>query len=337
MSRYLGVEACNQGLFYFISYNSEDESTVSMYAKEMKHYDFPLWYDDGILVGEKWEKQIADNIEKCEAVIMFLSKKLFAKDDSYVHKEYKMAKDFFGKKIYIVLLDEVDKKDIPNRFLMWWIDAQELQWIYASQFASVHECVEKIMETVGFSKDKKDLIKRLKEKYNNLSDEEKHEVVENYWDVSLKNNTLLSKATFFAEMQVKGLAGMDRRKDNEPYINVFNDGNNFITIGGKTINSKTVMCFHAGPYDAEKIEIYREGELIYTIGGLLDIYYDKIKMYYDEINDLLYVSYISVSRTAASKKMTNVDCEVNDCIGVSIISNPSDEAIGNDFKELVIL
>jgi len=35
--------------------------------------------------------------------------------------------------------------------------------------------------------------------------------------------------------------------------------------------------------------------------------------------------------------MTNVDCEVNDCIGVSIISNPSDEAIGNDFKELVIL
>ena len=39
----------------------------------------PMWYDNGIKVGTAWENEIAERIENCTAVIMFLSKNIFLK------------------------------------------------------------------------------------------------------------------------------------------------------------------------------------------------------------------------------------------------------------------
>ena len=72
-----------------------------------------IWYDYGLEIGFKWEKQIADNLQACEAVIMFFSKKIFNKEDSYVRIEYDIAKQF-GKVVYVVLLEDIDDHSVPN-------------------------------------------------------------------------------------------------------------------------------------------------------------------------------------------------------------------------------
>ncbi len=96
MSRYLGFKAVESGEYYFVSYNSQDEKRVSEYALAMNKAGVPMWYDDGIEVGKKWEKQIADKIEGCVAVIIFLSKNIF----KYVGNFYNNSMHGKGKMIY---------------------------------------------------------------------------------------------------------------------------------------------------------------------------------------------------------------------------------------------
>ena len=116
MSRNLGIKASNKGEFYFVSYNSEDEARVSEYVQLLYKHGVTLWYDDGIRKSKKWEEELADNLEKCKAVIMFISKNIFKKQESYVKTEFNIAKNIFCKEIYIIHLDEIKHSDIPNRY-----------------------------------------------------------------------------------------------------------------------------------------------------------------------------------------------------------------------------
>ena len=100
MARDLGIQVTEKEEFYFISYNSEDKDRVADYVKSLDEYGLQMWYDKGLHVGDKWENEISSRIEKCQAVIMFITKGIFEKDKSYVHKEYKIATEFFDKKIF---------------------------------------------------------------------------------------------------------------------------------------------------------------------------------------------------------------------------------------------
>ena len=107
MARDLGVSYTNKQPYYFISYNKEDEKRVAKYAAELAKLNVPLWYDNGIKIGSEWENEIAERIDKCEAVIMFLSKNIFLKEKSYVHSEFELATNYSHKKVYIMMLDDI--------------------------------------------------------------------------------------------------------------------------------------------------------------------------------------------------------------------------------------
>lgn len=115
---------------YFISYNSEDADRVAEIARELNRHGIPLWYDYGLShCGSDWDEQIADHVESCKAVIMFITKNVFLKPKSYVEMEYQMATDHFDKNVYIVMLDYIDKKSIPNKYVRWWINLTHQHWI----------------------------------------------------------------------------------------------------------------------------------------------------------------------------------------------------------------
>ena len=148
LSRYLGFEAVENGEYYFVSYNSNDERIVSEYAVSLHNAGVPMWYDDGLKVGEKWEKQIAEKIAGCKAVIIFLSKNTLRKEESFVHKEYKMA-CFYDKQIFVVLLDKIEKNNIPFDYIGWWIEIIERQTVCAYDCKSNIDCTQKIIDAIG--------------------------------------------------------------------------------------------------------------------------------------------------------------------------------------------
>lgn len=159
MARNLGVSYTENKPYYFISYNSEDEIQVAAFARELEKFGIPMWYDHGIKLGTEWENEIAERIDTCEAVIMFLSKNIFVKENSYVHKEFELATEYSEKTVYVVMLDEIKKPEVPVRFRGWWTEVTRLQCVNAFQYASENECIRVLLDGAGIKKSEQPYVK----------------------------------------------------------------------------------------------------------------------------------------------------------------------------------
>ena len=101
-----GFKPTKNKVYYFISYNSLDVDRISMICREMDKRNVPMWYDNGLESGKKWEKTLIEKIRDCYEVILFITENLLNREDAYVIKEYKYAK-LFGKRVNIIILDNI--------------------------------------------------------------------------------------------------------------------------------------------------------------------------------------------------------------------------------------
>lgn len=332
MSRYLEVPSTDKGLFYFISYNSEDEDRVKQFVKIMHRYNFPFWYDDGLKTGQQWEEAIATHIRDSEGMILFMSKKLLSKPDSYVYLEYKMAREAFHKNVYVVLLDEIKNEDVPPNFLGWWFRLTQLQCIeaYSTNDDVIFKNIERILTDCGFSLNSKENALRLKEKFNLLSKEEKEIVMEDYLSSMLSSQENLSKAKLFAELVMTG--ALVSLEDN-PYI----ENGLSIKIKDTTFNIDIYEPYHSWKvFDLERIDLYKNDERIYIAFGLISI--NNIWMFYEEQSNKLYISYATVSKEEAniwdSKDKNDEEYIPKRQLGIIIIDDPLCDPVGNNYPNL---
>ena len=132
MAGYLGIEACDEKPYIFISYNTEDQKRLSTIAQELQKRQINIWYDKGLKRNseEEWQEQIALHICDAEIVFFFISHGVFSKQNSYVRKEYDVAK-FWKKKTCVVLLDEIEASIIPAKYVFWWNEVLNKQCIEA--------------------------------------------------------------------------------------------------------------------------------------------------------------------------------------------------------------
>lgn len=151
--------ACNLGFtptdnenYYFLSYNKEDADRVSEIAQQISRTGIELWYDNGIKYGERWERTIAEKIYGCQAVILFFTRGILYKVDSYVEKEYEMARRF-GRTIYYVMLDNIVDEEVPPKKMPWWIVIKATQCIEAHEIADPYRIVEEIAVALAITKE----------------------------------------------------------------------------------------------------------------------------------------------------------------------------------------
>lgn len=153
MSNYLGFRPTENSNYYFLSYNSEDASRVGLIATAMSSMGIDLWYDYGIEYGDKWETTITEKIKNSEAVLLFFTKGILQKENSYVQKEYKIATQFFGgKKIYVIMLDKITNEDVPISKISWWIDINDNQCVQGYNFNDVAHLIDEISTSFGIQK-----------------------------------------------------------------------------------------------------------------------------------------------------------------------------------------
>lgn len=151
MSNYLGFKPCSEPGFFFVSYNSEDAERVGAIARKLHNNNVPLWYDYGIPYDEKWEGVIAEKVNNSKAVILFFTKGILFKENSYVRKEYIMAREYFDKNVYVVVLDDIDKKSVPVDKVSWFIDIRERQNINIVNISDLDLISETIMTAISIS------------------------------------------------------------------------------------------------------------------------------------------------------------------------------------------
>ena len=153
MSCNLGIPVTELGDYYFISYNSEDAERVSSIVQIMNKLHIPMWYDKGIDYGDLWEEVIANHIAEAKAVILFFTKGILMKDNSYVSIEYEMAKKYFNVPIYVVFLDQFDANIIPRKMVRWMIELNRHQNLHMNTFSSVVELVDEIKNIIDGKQD----------------------------------------------------------------------------------------------------------------------------------------------------------------------------------------
>ncbi len=59
--------------YIFISYAHKDTEEVFWIIAYLQEKGFRIWYDEGIVPGTEWDKNIADHIDHCSYFIAFLS------------------------------------------------------------------------------------------------------------------------------------------------------------------------------------------------------------------------------------------------------------------------
>ncbi len=143
MSKYLGFEPSSNEEFYFVSYNNDDAEKVSTIAKSLNDAGVPLWYDDGIEYGKEWAEELNQRINDSLAVILFFTKGILYKEQSYVQKEWKIA-NLFGKRIFVLFLDDMANTEIPVKKMNWWVDITDKQSLDISKMSDLGQIVLEI-------------------------------------------------------------------------------------------------------------------------------------------------------------------------------------------------
>lgn len=150
MACYLGftpMEA-DEG-FYFVSYNSDDMERIQPLVKGLYDAGVPLWYDYALEYGKEWKKQIARKINGSDAVLLLLTRGVVAKEESFVREEYDMATEFFGKTVYVVLLDQIRKTEIPIDSVPWWMEVIKNHIIDLTKVSGTGAQVREICTALG--------------------------------------------------------------------------------------------------------------------------------------------------------------------------------------------
>lgn len=95
MAEFWGFDQIDRKGLVFTSYNSLDWRRVAPIALEMRKLGVPVWYDYGLEAGtDAWRTQISIHsihIEKASTLVIFVTKGIFERENSYVIKEYREA------------------------------------------------------------------------------------------------------------------------------------------------------------------------------------------------------------------------------------------------------
>lgn len=335
----LGFKPTNNANYYFLSYNSEDSHRISEISRLMFHSGINVWYDKGIGYGEKWEKIIAEKINACQAVILFFTKGILSKDNSYVEKEYKMASKF-KREVYTVMLDDIDDRDVPVNKMPWWIEITDRQCIAAHGSIEPYRVVEEISALLGVTvfEDKMD---KIIEKYNDLYLLGRRTEAEECLAQYLHGISLKGKAKLITNMQkgafkdiiIQSTADTIKGRLEKPlFIHTNMPKDSFYECKRIVINQDTFTLgndylFHRGSRgDAHVIWLWRNDEMIFVIGGLVEA--DGIDLFYDSYDDIIYISYISDQETMDEEK----GLVVKSSLSIAAIEDPNGEAVGTDFR-----
>lgn len=324
MSAYLGIEPTKRPDYYFVSYNNEDAERLSPLMKQLVHYNVPLWYDYGLEYGEQWQTEIANRIQGCQAMLLFVTKGIFEKTKPYVTVEYEIATQYRDKKVYVILVDDIQKNEIPNSLLSWWIDISHKQTLPLYRYNTPEERMEQFKRMLKIHSFE-ERTGTIMERYAELVRQGEITYAEQLLKAVLHGKELETKAKIMSRLFSDGYASIKTTYLAET-MEKRTLATEMCTIGRDTFRAECRTVFRRiGAGDADVIDVFRSGECIYTIGGLVDA--TNGELFYDEKEDLLYIVYSSYPNV-------HIDHEFADTayLSICIVEDPCGEAVCHDYR-----
>lgn len=340
MSAYLGFQPTKNPVYYFVSYNNEDAKRVGDIAKTMSYSGINLWYDHGIEYGDHWETIITERIQNAQAIILFFTRGILKKSNSYVQKEYKMATQFYDKKVYIVMLDEIKNEEVPLEKVAWWIDINEKQSINGYEYVDIPRLVEAFAVSVGIQTHE-DKMNKIIDCYNELYHagritEAEACLAEYLHGVSLKGKVQLFLNIISGNLQniklVSPAETINGKLTKPLFTHTHHPRDHFfeckqIAVHDDIFTIANDYLFHRGNRgDAHVIWIWKNDELIHTIGGLVEAY--NLSVFWDSHDSTFYIVYSSEKEIFEDGKYLDSASMTS----ITTVEIQNDQIICSDFK-----
>ena len=129
--------------YIFISYAHKDNEEVFWIIAYLQEKGFRIWYDEGIVPGTEWDKNIADHIDHCSYFIAFLSESYIVSENCKNELAYAQNQE---KKRLLIYLDDVS---LPNNMQMC---NSRYQAIYRKKYTNINDFLEKIKSAEGIQR-----------------------------------------------------------------------------------------------------------------------------------------------------------------------------------------
>ena len=286
MAKNLGFEPTGSPFYFFLSYNGDETSRVGPLARALARFGVPIWYDDGIDLGKKWEEAISTRVQGCEAVLLIFSKGILSKD-SYVRIEYEMAKDYFGKRICPVFLDEIDAKSVPAAMVPWIIELRHYQGVEAYKEEDLTKVAEEIARKLDFASPEQRR-KTLMKAYEEAGKIEGNKDAERYLDQVFSAERLSAKAHIVYHLLCNGfpdsrIAPIGEKVNEIESLRIgscltFSRGEVSYAFGTRALGARD-------NYDDVAL-FYVNDELSFHVGP--SPYFRSMCVYCDNIDDIVY-------------------------------------------------
>ncbi len=130
----------------FVSYSRGDADRVREIVFELHKIGLPIWYDDGLIPGNLWKKEILRQVKQSRMTVFFLTKDLFKRDRTFMIDEYQFAKDHKRQKVFIWLDDigQLDCTSLDDDMYFWWLELKQLHSIEVFHLNTEKEKSEEI-------------------------------------------------------------------------------------------------------------------------------------------------------------------------------------------------
>ena len=148
---YFGFDAESRpGEHIFLSYSRGDAGRIKGIASELHGMGLPIWYDDGLIPGNRWESEILNNVIQSKMTVFFLSKELFKRDKAYMIDEFQFAKDY-NKPALCIWLDDIGKMDctsLSQDMYLWWKELKRIHSIEVFHLKTDGDKAKEIFEGI---------------------------------------------------------------------------------------------------------------------------------------------------------------------------------------------
>lgn len=248
--------------FLFVSLHPADVSRAAPDLQKLAFYDVPLWFP------KEEDKPRQEKLSQCQGLLLILSKSVLQEAFPQARNDYRMAQRY-GKPVYVILLDDINLADIPSDSLRWWLEIRK-----EPCFSDWVPLINRLQELYG-PLETADARNAFCDQYRTLCHRGEYEEARELLSAFLFRKSAGARAEILTQILSRGPRGTTTPAPlfRDKFFHRWNEASEKkpMEMGGCNFYAEVRTVFHRfGRGDADVIDIFRDGECIFTVPRLVD-------------------------------------------------------------------
>lgn len=295
--------------FLFVSLHPVDVSRAASDLQTVDSFGVPLRFEAG-------EKR-AETLRQCQGLLLVLSKTVLQEPFPQARSDYRLAQRY-GKPVYVLLLDDIHLAEVPTDSLHWWLELRKEPCC-----PGWRPLVNRLQELYG-PLETADARKQFYDQYHKLCNHGDYTEADDLLSAFLFRKAPGARAEILTQILSRGPDGQTAPaplyKDTFFQRNYDTSAKKPVSMSGRGFYAETRTVFRRiGRGDADVIDIFRDGECIFTVPHLVDAW--SICVIPSTLEEVIHICFASYPDVPDQHTLSG-----HTCMSVVIVEHPCEKA-----------